>query len=176
MINEKNLYLYFRNIYDYQTWQNGNLRWRDSNFNVMWHSDYVVTWQMKKKLYLNFHNTYCQQTLQSGNLRSYNHTLSYMAFWSHGHVINVKPYICISVVLMTTKLGRVITCRRGTQPSKSRDHLITWSRDKWKKLCHTYSIPLATKFGGWRTQPIKSWDRLITWSRDNLKKLLSAFQ
>ena len=62
------------------------------------------------------------------------HTLSYMTLWSHGQVKNIKPYICTSAVLMTTKLDRVVTCSGGKQLSKSRDFVITCSRDKWKKL------------------------------------------
>ena len=31
----KTLYLHFRNIYGPQTWQSGNLRWRNPNFKVM---------------------------------------------------------------------------------------------------------------------------------------------
>ena len=52
------------------------------------------------------------------------HTLSFMTFWSHGPVTNIKPYICTSAVLMTTKLGRVVTSGGGTTISKSRDLLI----------------------------------------------------
>ena len=39
---------------------------------------------------------------------------------------------------MTTKLGRVVTCGGGTQHSKSRDVLITWLRDKRKKLLSAF--------------------------------------
>ena len=35
---------------------------------------------------------------------------------------------------MATKLGKVVTCGGGNPPSKSCDLLITWSRDKFKKL------------------------------------------
>ena len=35
---------------------------------------------------------------------------------------------------MATKLGRVVSCKGGTLPSKSRDLLIAWSRYKFKKL------------------------------------------
>ena len=61
----KTLYLHFHNIYGHQTWQRGNLWWRDPNFKVMWPFDYVVTWQMKKILYLSFLNTYGHETRKS---------------------------------------------------------------------------------------------------------------
>ena len=38
---------------------------------------------------------------------------------------------------MATKLSRVITYRRKTTPTKSRDPLITWSRDKCKSRRET---------------------------------------
>ena len=41
---------------------------------------------------------------------------------------NGKPYICPSATPIGTKFSR------GTLPSKSRDLLITWSREKFKKL------------------------------------------
>ena len=37
------------------------------------------------------------------------HPPSYVNFWWHGHVTNVKPYICPSAIPMATKIGRVIT-------------------------------------------------------------------
>ena len=49
---------------------------------------------------------------------------------------------------MATKLGKVATYCRKTPPTKSRDLLITWSRDKQEKtsIC-TFIIPLAAKVG-----------------------------
>ena len=47
---------------------------------------------------------------------------------------NENPYICPCAIPMATKFGRVATCGGGTPPSKSRDLLITWSHDKFKKL------------------------------------------
>ena len=35
---------------------------------------------------------------------------------------------------MVTKLGRVTTYGRKTQPAKSHEHLMTWSGDKRKRL------------------------------------------
>ena len=52
---------------------------------------------------------------------------------------NEKPYICPSATPMTTKLDREVICSGGTPPSKSRDLLITWSRDKFKKLISALS-------------------------------------
>ena len=46
---------------------------------------------------------------------------------------NENPYICPSSLPMATKLERVVTCSGETPPSKSRDLLITWSREKFKK-------------------------------------------
>ena len=88
------------------------------NFKVMWTFDCVVTWQTKKKII---------------SKKLYLWPPSYMIFLSHGHVTNIKPYICTSAVLMITKLGRVATCGVGTQPSNSRDLMIMRSRKKWKK-------------------------------------------
>ena len=62
------------------------------------------------------------------------HIPSQMTFWSNGHVTNIKTYICTPAIPMATKLGRVVTWGRGTQPSTSGELFITWSRDKFKKL------------------------------------------
>ena len=60
----KTWYLHFCNIYNHQTWQSGNLHWKDPSFKAMWPFHHVVTWQM------NFHNTFSHQTWQSTNLWS----------------------------------------------------------------------------------------------------------
>ena len=104
----------------------------------MWPFDYVITWQMIKSY--NWTSTIPMAT-KVGWVVTYGrktHTLSYMTFWSHGHMSNIKLYICTSAILMTTKLGRVVTCGGGTQHSKSRDVLITWSRDIRKKLLSAF--------------------------------------
>ena len=62
------------------------------------------------------------------------HPPRHVTFWWHGHVTNVKPYICTSAIPMATKLGRVVTYGRNTLPTKSRDLLIIRSRDKNKTL------------------------------------------
>ena len=147
--NRKSLYLHVCNIYGHQIWQSGNLRWRELNFKVMGPSDYVVTWQMKKQIYLNFHNNYDHQ--------AWPHTLSYMTFWLHGYVANINPYIYTPAVLMTTKPARGVTCGGWIQSLKTRDVLMAWSPDKFKKtyIC-TFTISMGTKLGrlvtyGWKT-------------------------
>ena len=60
------------------------------------------------------------------------HIHSQVIFWVHGHVTNLKTYICSLAIPMATKLGREGTCGWGSPPSKSCIVLIMWSRDKFK--------------------------------------------
>ena len=62
------------------------------------------------------------------------HIPSQVAFWSCGHVTNLKPYISTFAISVANKLRRAVFCGEWNQPSKSCELLITWSRDKWKKL------------------------------------------
>ena len=99
--------------------------------------DLLITWSRDKlkHLYLHFHNTYGHQTWQGGNLPLEDPT--YLVRWSFDNVATwqiQETYICSSAIPMATKLGRVVACGGGTPTSKSRALLITWSRDKFKKL------------------------------------------
>ena len=67
------------------------------------------------------------------------HPPSYVTFWSRGYMTNVKPYIYLSTIPIATKIDRVVTYGGETQPSKSHDFFITWSRGKWKKLLSALS-------------------------------------
>ena len=91
------------------------------------------SWNKCKALYLPFHNIHGPQNWQSGDLQWGNPTFKvtspfdYVVTWQMK-----KTYICTSAISMATKFGRVVICEGWTQPSKSRDLLILWSRDKWK--------------------------------------------
>ena len=123
----KTLYLHFKNIFGHQTWQSSNLQ--ISNSPQL--QGYVNFW-------LRGHVTNEKKIISK--LPQYLWPPSYMIFLSHGHVTDIKPYICTSAVLMITKLGRVVTCGVGTQPSNSRDLMITRSRKNWKKtFLHLHS-------------------------------------
>ena len=123
----KTLYLHFKNIFGHQTWQSSNLQ--ISNSPQL--QGYVNFW-------LRGHVTNEKKIISK--LPQYLWPPSYMIFLSHGHVTDIKPYICTSAVLMITKLGRVVICGVGTQPSNSRDLMITRSRKKWKKtFLHLHS-------------------------------------
>ena len=100
-------------------------------------SDLLTTWSRDKckTLYLHFCNIYGHQTGQTSNFKwedpisKVTWTLDYLVTWQMK-----KTYIYTSAIPMAIKLGRVVICGEGTQHSKPRDLLITWSRDKWKKL------------------------------------------
>ena len=62
----KLLYLDFGNTYDLQTWQSGNLQWRNPKFKVTWTFDYVTRNKWKN---LHLHYIYDHQIWQSGNIR-----------------------------------------------------------------------------------------------------------
>ena len=134
MTHSKNLYLLFRDTYDHQIWQTSTLQWEELTFKVTWP---VETWSRDKlkHLYMHFHNTYGHQTWQGGNLPL--EDPAYLVRWPFDNVATwqiQEIYICSSAILMTTKLGRVVACSGGTPTSKSRALLITWSREKFKKL------------------------------------------
>ena len=59
---------------------------------------------------------------------------SHVIFLLRGRLKNVKPFICTTAVLMTIKLGRVVTCGGETTISKSRGLLIMQLHGKLKKL------------------------------------------
>ena len=99
--------------------------------------DLLITWSRDKlkHLYMHFHNTYGHQTWQGDNLPLENPT--YLVRWPFDNVATwqiQEIYICSSAILMATKIGRVVACGGGTPTSKSRALLITWSREKFKKL------------------------------------------
>ena len=99
--------------------------------------DLLITWSHDKCkiLYLHFRNTYGCQIYQSGNLRW--RDPNFKVTWPFDYVDTwqmKKPYICTSIILMATKLGRVVTYGWKTPPTKSRELLIMRPRDKWKKL------------------------------------------
>ena len=62
---------------------------------------------------------------------------------------NVKPHICPSAMPMATKIGRVVTCDEGTPPSKSRDLLIMWSCEKFKKHIALPKYLWPSNFAEW---------------------------
>ena len=104
------------------------------------HQSHVIFWLRghvtnSKNLYLHFRNTYRHQTWQSGNLPSEDPT--YLVRWPFDKVVTwkiQKSSIYSSTIPMATKLGRVVSCKGGTLPSKSRDLLIAWSRYKFCKV------------------------------------------
>ena len=95
--------------------------------------DLLITWSRGKckTLHLHFNNTYDHQTWQSDNLWWRDPNFKFT--WSFHYVDTGqmrKTYICISTIYMASKLGRVATYGWKTPPTKSRDILITQSRDK----------------------------------------------
>ena len=83
----KTLYLHFKNIFGHQTWQSINLQ--ISNSPQL--QGYVNFW-------LRGHVTNEKKIISK--LPQYLWPPSYMIFLSHGHVTDIKPYICTSAVLM----------------------------------------------------------------------------
>ena len=137
----KALNMPFGSSYGHQNWESGNLQWGNPTFKVMWPFDYMVTWQIQKTYVC---TSAIPMATKLGRVVTYigrSQIHSQVTFWSRVHLTNVKPYICISAVSMATKLGSIVTWGGGTQPSKPSDLLITWSREKLKKL-----IPLRPQY------------------------------
>ena len=93
-----------------------------------------------KYLYLHFRNTYGHQTWQGGNLPSEEPT--YLVRWPFDDMVTwqifiLKFSIFSFAIRMAARLGRAATCSGRTLPLKSRELLIAWSHDKWKKLIAT---------------------------------------
>ena len=114
----KTLYLHFRNIYGHQTWQSGNLGWRDPNFKVMWPFYYVVTWQLKNISEL-------PQYLWSPNLAkwvTYVWKIAHIKLhevlitWSHGKYKILYLHFCSNY---DQKFGQSSNLRRGNRISMS---------------------------------------------------------
>ena len=94
---------------------------------------------------------------------------------------NEKSYNCISTIPIASKSDREVTQSWRTQPAKSRDLLIMWSRKKSKNLNlylhfnNTYDN--QTWQDGdlwWETPSTKSRERLIKWSYGHY--LLNVFK
>ena len=100
---------------------------------TFWLCGYVAN---GKNLYLHFHNVYGHQTWQSGNLQWGSPTFKVMWPFDYGVTWQMKKAstVCNSTIPMATKLDRVVTYNQETPPTKLRDLLITWSRDKCKTL------------------------------------------
>ena len=110
----------------------GDIMWVTTSVKL---HDLLITWSRDKckALYLPFHNTYGPQNWQSGDLQWGNPT--FKVTWPFDDVVRwqmKKTYICTFVISMATKFDRVVACEGWNQPSKSRDLLILWLRDKWK--------------------------------------------
>ena len=177
----KILYLHFRDFYDHQTWQSSNLRWTDPSFKAMWPFDHVITWQTKK-IISEFPQYILAPNLAECKLmvrRPYK--LSYMTFWSHCHVTDIKPYNYTSAVLTTTKLGRVVTFGGGLN---LQSHMNFWLRghvrnekDLYLHLPNTYDHQTwqsGNLYWGNPTWPRGKWETLYsTYLRVVLILLLS---
>ena len=85
----------------------------------------------------------------------------------------LKTFNSTTIMLMTTKLDRVVTSREILGANKSHDALITWSREiMWQTKNISTRVPIATKLGriatwGHGLLLIKShenlWSWMITW-------------
>ena len=91
--------------------------------------------------------------------------------WTFDNVVTwhiQKTYICSSAIPMATKFDKLLTWSEGNPPSKSRDLLITWSRDKLKHLYlhfhNTYGH--QTWHGG--NLLLKNPTYLVRWPFDNV--------
>ena len=62
------------------------------------------------------------------------HPQSHVTLCYRGHVTNKKRYNSTFTKPMDPKLSRVVAQDEGAQPTKPRDTLTTWSRDKSKTL------------------------------------------
>ena len=84
-----------------------------------------------------------------------------------GHVINKSQYVSLTSILITTKLGRVVTYLEGFLPIKSRG--LTRSHDRLKPLYLHYHNAYAFKIDRMVTYHesflrVKSNDPLVLWS------------
>ena len=143
--------------------------------------DHVITWQTKK-IISEFPQYILPPNLAECKLmvrRPYK--LSYMTFWSHCHVTDIKPYNYTSAVLTTTKLGRVVTFGGGLN---LQSHMNFWLRghvrnekDLYLHLPNTYDHQTwqsGNLYWGNPTRPRGKWETLYsTYLRVVLILLLS---
>ena len=86
----------------------------------------------------------------------------------------LKTFNSTTIMLMTTKLGRVVTSHEIRGASKSHDALITWSREiMWQTKNISTRVPMATKLGR-----IATWDDglLLIKSHENLWSWMFTWQ
>ena len=74
------------------------------------------------------------------------HPQSHVTLQYHGHVTNKKRYISTFTRPIDPKISRLVTSDEGTLPTKSRDPLTTWSRDKSKTYISTFARPMDPIF------------------------------
>ena len=131
------------------------------NWNLYWNWKYYIFPTIKPR------TTKTERRVTEGRGR---HPPSHVTFWWHCHVTNVKPYICTSAIPMATKPGRVVTYYRKTIPTKTRERVITWSRDK----CKTLYLHFRSTYGQqtWQSSNLPWGDAtlLIMQSRDRWRK------
>ena len=100
-------------------------------------NEIIILIQRNNYLYIQrknyFHSTKWSLNIWSTKYKLGNWNLVFILY-GFKRKANEKPYICPSAISTATKLGKVITCSRGTPPSKSHDLLIMWSREKLKTL------------------------------------------
>ena len=110
-----------------------------------------------------------------------------MTLWSCGLARSCTNYISTTIVPMTTKHGRMVTCLEGLPTIKSFSALIMWSwKVMWQEnhsISHT-RVLTDTRRGRMITYldgllPIKSFDPFIAWSCEivwQIKSIISSVQ
>ena len=105
----KRHYFQFREAYGHQTYQGGDLGWRDPTHKVTWHFDVVVTCQIKNV------KSPLSQSLWTPNLAGWwlwmrgPHLRCHVTHQPRGHVKNQNRYISTFTGPMDPKLSQLVT-------------------------------------------------------------------